>query len=112
VTPREVLIEARRLIAEKGWTQDAYARDAKGRNSLTEGFDGDPVCFCADGAIRWATHMHQGREEARCLLNKAIGNERVFSGYDAWKWNDTPGRTKEEVLSAFDRAIALAEAQS
>lgn len=109
MTPQEVLIEARRLIAEKGWTQEVYSRDVCGRSSLTEEFDGNPVCFCADGAIRRATHMHQARIEARAVLGKVVG-ARGVSGFEVWRWNDEPGRTKEEVLAAFDRAIELAGA--
>lgn len=28
---------------------------------------------------------------------------------DAYKWNDTPGRTLEEVLAVYDKAIEIAE---
>jgi hypothetical protein len=41
---------------------------------------------------------------SHAILERAIG-ERFIGD-----WNDAPGRTHAEVLEAFDRAIALAEA--
>jgi hypothetical protein len=34
---------------------------------------------------------------------------RRVVGVNVVEWNDAPGRTKEEVLAAFDKAIALAQ---
>jgi hypothetical protein len=43
------------------------------------------------------------------LLSRLLGDERqqIQTIFD---WNDTPGRTVQEVLALFDRAIAAAEA--
>ena len=106
-TAADVLNEARRLIVEKGWTQNAYARRD----------DGDPcneddqyaVCFCASGALYAASWRVAGsqyatdiRDTARQFLRRAIGGAHVP------QWNDNPSRSASEVLAAFDRAIELA----
>jgi hypothetical protein len=99
-TPKQALIDARALI-EKGWTQGRYFDDAKN-------------AFCASGAIG----------EASGAWNDDGGNNRTHIGTEPWQifsdvvkgpenlsipiWNDTPGRTKEEVLAAFDTAIKKA----
>jgi len=76
------LINARNRI-EKGWIQN-YASTSKG------------VCmsFAIDGGYAM-------REECLVFLSAAIG------GLPVVPWNDAPGRTKEEVLAAYDRAIEL-----
>lgn len=43
--------------------------------------------------------------EADSLLKRALG----MSVYGAFDWNDTPGRTLDEVLAVYDKAIAIAE---
>lgn len=91
-TEAEKLRYARTLI-EKGWTQGAYAVDENGR-AVSENST-YAKSFCAVGA---------------CLAAKTSSYylDRLIS-QDVVAWNDTPGRTKEEVLDIFDRAIALAE---
>jgi hypothetical protein len=42
------------------------------------------------------------RNMARDVFRKVIDDENIT------RWNDSPGRTKREVLAAFDKAIALA----
>jgi len=98
-----VLAEARRLISEVGWTQDAMARAA---GLLIDPMAPNADCFCSVGAIKRASGDtsdsaigHHGAWEA---LSRTTNSESVM------EWNDTPGRTKEEVLAAFDRAIAKA----
>lgn len=97
----EKLREARALV-ERGWTQEAYARNASGDD--LEDVDGEfddtePVCWCMAGAM-----MKAGLEdEADKFVLDAIG-ERYIP-----EWNDAPERTQAEVLAAFDKAIELAE---
>ena len=99
MTPTEILKEARRLIAEKGWTQGSFARHS----------NGDPIgplgdnaaCYCALGAIR---KTGNGPEQVFAVFALAD----VVGDYVS-DWNDDPARTKEEVLAAFDEAIRRAE---
>ncbi len=83
-----------RGFVERGWCQHMGA-DAKGN-------------VCMSGALNRATcHNHsaylRGEVDAvRFAVVKAIGWENIPA------WNDRPGRTKEEVLAAIDRAIEIA----
>jgi len=98
----EILKGAKALLETKGWTQGAYARGKSGRVVKQPR---NAVCFCGIGAISVA----------------AGGNTDDDLGYDAYKalerivgsgfphYNDAPGRTKEEVLAVFDKAIAAEE---
>ena len=91
VTTVEVLRAARAKI-EKGWVQYTYEHEA----------DGAPIAWCAAGAIS-RQHLSVNESAGAYLLLRRVCGETVSA------WNDAPGRTKEEVLAAFDRAIALAE---
>lgn len=95
---KQVLIEARRLIAEKGWTQGVNARNSKGR-VVKPTYKG-AVCFCIYGALgRVVEELSEVHDEAVALLEHEVQPKFVS------EWNDTPGRTREEVLAVFDRAI-------
>ena len=102
MTPSEILTEARRLIEGKGWTQGAFARNCDGERI---GLD-DPCAarFCSIGALirSWAGASNEARHHAREALVRGSGHTDL-----AW-WNDSNRRTVADVLSAFDRAIALA----
>lgn len=88
---KEDLQGARELIVEHGWRQGDLG-------TITEG-------FCILGALDY--HLVVVEHDA----NVARG-ERVlqylesFTGGDVVSWNDLEGRTKEDVLALFDRAIA------
>lgn len=114
VGPTEVLVLAREIVSA-GWTQEASARDEAGKVCSVE----HGVEFCALGAIAAATRrllpaspycwlgMRGGASSrAASLLWKAI------PGGEPWcsvaRYNDARGRTKEEIISLFDRAIELA----
>jgi hypothetical protein len=74
----QALIAGRRRI-ETGWCQGAMrTRDG----------------VCAVGAVSF-------NEDALRILQRALGRDGVPS------WNDTPTRTKHDVLALYDRAIAL-----
>jgi hypothetical protein len=75
----QALIAGRRRI-EEGWCQ--------GSMRTREG-------VCAIGAISY-------NPKAIEVLYRAFGEDRYIP-----KWNDAPGRSKEEVLALYDRAIAL-----
>lgn len=110
------LIGARRLLAEVGWTQGAFARNAAG-NVLSDscGFAGAydvagvlrevAACYCAEGAIAAAAPTLLAAYAAVAVVRRAAGACCLH------RWNDARGRTREEVLEAFDRAIALAGGQ-
>lgn len=94
--------------------------------------DPKAVCWCASGAVCCvagvdstdAEAMPSDGDHAIRLLASAVlpGWEKalvpahrsskpvVVATNTIAVWNDSPGRTHEDVLAAFDRAIALAEA--
>ena len=102
-TPAEILREAKRLIEEKGWCQGADAIDRRGRPVLAR--SGDAASFCIAGALFAASFAEHGEEQAIKLFRHCIPETLSLA-----QWNDEPLRTPEQVLAAFDRAIALAEA--
>lgn len=92
----KLLIEGRGRI-ERGWCQGRFEA---------------PGAVCMLGAIRWnATWTPEAEARlpttmaARNRLSDAIGMRETDRAHIPY-WNDAPGRTKDEVLAAFDKAIA------
>ena len=104
------LKKARKLV-EKGWAQGYYrAYD----------YDGEKMCYCLTGAIL-AAGMKNPEDLEVGLPEGSTCEEAVLAVAGAavpdvpstdgvWGvmaiWNDAPDRTHEEVLLAFDDAIA------
>ena len=105
-TPHQLLVDARRVIAEKGWCQGTIARDSKGECVYED--SAKAVSFCMVGAIQVAggkgfdTFSRPGIR-ARGRLTQAITAR--YGAMRIERFNDTEGRTKEEVLAVFDAAI-------
>lgn len=98
--PSDILKVAQMYIAA-GWTQGPAAADSKGNDVP---YKAPEACrWCMFGAIQAAGQNLQNRSEGHRAL------ERVEPCYI--DWNEAPGRTQDEVLEAFERAIALAEAE-
>lgn len=106
----EVLRKARGL-GERGWCQAADALNRAGDNC--ECYAPDAVQWCAYGAIRRARENTEEADRSVLALVAAIPGvgedfprERITS---LTRWNDTPGRTKGEVLALFTPTIRRAE---
>lgn len=101
-TAKEVLIAARWIIENVGWCQNAYYKDANGETGWN--FINPPVsvsCACASGAIYFVEADSELHVAALNILFKNIPPiGTTISG-----WNDQPGRTKKQVLAAFNKAI-------
>ena len=80
----QTLTEARATLIEKGWCQD-FAETEDGKMCL------------AQSAWKYETEA-----DVWTLLYTALGGKSLVT------WNDTPGRTFEEVLAVYDKAIATA----
>jgi hypothetical protein len=96
--PEHMIVARERVVA--GWCQGAVARDGDGRavdprsldarrwsmlGALLAGWNGGPV---AD-------------------LGRAVNSLRASTGQSPLEvWNDRPERTQQEVVAAFERAIA------
>jgi hypothetical protein len=97
------LREAKTLI-KRGWTQGDYVVSG---------------CFCASGAISKVTVGYQNEGDGDipeqdpefrstiAALGKVVNCNHA---YEIARWNDAPGRTKAQVIDAFNKAIELAEA--
>jgi hypothetical protein len=94
-----ILCTARDLIIEDGWCQGMYSSWAGAR--------------CAVGAIRFSIGNLEGKAK---VLDKAIKRlastlpvdyraQQAFSDAIV-NWNDTKGRTKQQVINQFNKAIA------
>jgi uncharacterized protein (TIGR02266 family) len=98
--PVRVLLIARDLLHEKGWTQFA-ARDPAGS-------------YCLTGALSKAAG--EDREAYRAALQSMGPRLRVpacaFGGFNCHcavlSWNDHEGRTKNEVIAKLDEVITSA----
>lgn len=85
----EVLRAAKKRLVERGWCQGTFE-------------DGEGRC-CSIGAIN--------RASPPCGQWPALLSFGDVVGGSVFVWNDAPGRTLEEVLAAFDKAIAAEEAK-
>lgn len=118
-TSTEMLREARRLLAEEGWTQGWYARDANGEILEVDGphepgqFEGyrGATCYCSLGALQVAAGDYtvtdpQSPAAAAVICLAQATDVRIPQSIPAW--NDSLVRTKAQVLAAYDSAIKLA----
>lgn len=103
----DILVDAKEVLETKQWTQGAGARDKDG--DLVHSRSEEAVSFCSIGAINRASHHFGGgfllgtlRFEAEMALQDVIDKDVIT-------WNDSFGRTKEEVLEAFSKAIEKAK---
>lgn len=100
-TPKDVLVAAREILATKGWTQGVLARGAAGKPLAPH--SPDATCFCVAGAMQLVTY-HTADGEPHLYFPAIRVLEKHVGMVD--KWNDTPGREKEEVLATLDMVIA------
>lgn len=114
-----LLQEARRLVTQ-GWTQDVFARTRRGDEVLHK--EQEPYSFCATGALCYARDRDNvlgpvvdwGDSDDihnRSLVESLAGRSFSLANKIVLieKWNDANGRTKKDVLEAFDKAIAYAQ---
>lgn len=100
--PSEILIAARAKIEDpENWIQGVEARAEDGTHVVP--WSTDAVCWCAIGSIRSVVGRCAPYWLARGYLDKTTTG-------DTAEYNDATGRTHAEILAAFDRAIALADA--
>jgi hypothetical protein len=94
---------AKAIIASPSkWLQGAYAKDADG--FYMRGNNTNAVCFCSLGALQAVNQT-----DSDAPSQPAIAVLKQFMGGDVPEFNDSA--THEQVLEAFDKAIAAAEEQ-
>lgn len=86
---------ARAWLAKYGWCQHDFMNDRRE--------------VCAFGAIRitlvWFRVTSPADTQRATAVYDALARVSGETWFDLAKWNDTPGRTFDEVLNLFDRAI-------
>lgn len=97
----EIIREARKILSENDWCQNHFAKKADGTPIMV--YCKDACQFCIQGALRRAangndTEYYKGTDQIITEINKRL---RV----NAIQFNDTLGRTKEEVLHLLDNAL-------
>lgn len=106
MTARSVLIRVLELFEEHDWCQEEYC-------DMLEGEAGNDE-FSLDGAILHVVQFHQGEVEFAELIAgqvlTAIGFAPVMDEDNLTtlaRWNDSPERTKEQVLQAVRDTLAM-----
>lgn len=112
--PSEILIEARKLIdTPDKWTTGCLAR-TKGGQSIRYSSE-HAACFCALGAIyranRGTYEQHRQPSDNREMEREAERAIQLATKGNVPEWNDAPERTHDEVLEAYDIAIAALVAE-
>lgn len=100
----EVLTRARDLIAKpECWTKRARSRNAAGQVARIYG--GEPVSWCAAGAIHQAAKSinRAGTQDEVLALSEL--NRQVSGPYGLIYLNDHPMTVHSDVIGLFDRAI-------
>lgn len=108
----KLLVNARDHLAAVGWQAAPASGSVLGC-----------VCTALEATFRKSDATLAGFDHARAALLKVTGNQHSnesrggssdsvpYWGIDLVRWNDTPNRTAEEVLGAFDRAVAYCQTQ-
>lgn len=107
----QTLTEARDLLVNEGWTQGIYF----------EVLDDSGVCRrCAMGALRQYDKEEQSHAVATMEVQdillaamRQVSNDHPdgpeYDFLSVIGWNDAVGRTKEQVIEAFNLAIEIAK---
>lgn len=108
---KEILIKAKSLLEKHGWIKHTWARDSYGADMrLCQLADyvarGDCSGLCLGGAIMAAGRLQRsddGVDTSWDMLKRAVGGESIS------EWNDSPVRTREEIMGVLDKAIVACE---
>lgn len=116
-TATQILTEARDLIAQGRWYQGDFTD--------FDTFGTPNQCFCALGAIAYVSEDDFVQQATADEDGIAMHFELAFfhdslpsvaskllrdaMGDTVPDWNDAPGRTSDEVVAAFNRAIELSK---
>jgi hypothetical protein len=100
-----MLLEAKERLLSKGWHKGTWAMREKRYTAAT-----DPLAdsFCLVGAIRACGKPFDMRKAFSSLYEVIFGKEEVPEEVVVYlsNWNDTPSRTKKEVIDALDKTLS------
>jgi hypothetical protein len=114
----EVLKKARAVMEQAELCKGHFGTDTKGRNFIPSPPHRDKIAECCTAGAFYAAvgkdrrnplrtdHLHPDGRIAMEVFAKA-NRIRTY----VFQWNDKPGRTKDDVLRAFDKAIDYAKKQ-
>ena len=97
----EYLLWRARAKIEQGWCQGASAQTSEGKPTMAGSCDASR--WCMSGALEAATRVLDSDEAAKrahAALRWSIQRNNLEV------WNDVEGRTRADVLNAYNRAIA------
>lgn len=102
-TVKEVLVAAKWLLDHYGWTRLTMWRTPKGEEIgqaifITDGTRKLGSC-CLLGALSLVECTLQAKAEAHLAIKNAIYAPYIST------WNDSPGRTKQDVIALLDKLI-------
>jgi hypothetical protein len=106
----KLLRDAADLIEPDGkWVQGGLAGDKNGRplDGAVTGADFCGHCWCVVGAIDkawWNARCVEKLDVSLRASNLAKSHLQTMLGMNPMYWNDLPGRTQEEAVSALRRA--------
>ena len=108
-TVRFILEKAREKISDrKSWTKHDFARNKYG--DPVSSTDPSAVRWCASGAINAVVYSQPlSLEDCDLAVHESHSYLMKFINYPIgilWMWHDKSYRTHNEVIDAFDRAIA------
>ncbi len=113
-TVKQILSEAADHIERVGFHQGSHFK--YGDEDIETPFENLPCCIRGAfiAVVGWADFML--RRDARLAVADYLGLDGEPEPFDDWAepvaiWNDTPGRTKEEVIAALRGAAASIEEQ-
>ena len=98
-----LLKRARVILTTTGWAQSKDAPKGRGWIQAVDA----PVCL--GFAVARAYLEHDKNWVGWSDIPDLLTSLRFETVHDCFNWNDTPGRTKEEVLARLDAAIASLE---
>ena len=105
MTDSELYNKAADLI-EKGWTQNAFARDEEGGSVNPD--DNEAASWCLSGALWLVVQENKILNETsrgRVTTNYKLVNNLKLERF-APEWNDDPGRTQGQVAILLRNAAA------
>ncbi len=108
--PVEYLKAGRERLVTKGWTQRMMARDCAGMMVLCR--DDRAACYCALGALfagfppDTVEALEEKPKKALSTLFSALPGHKDGCVETVASYNDAEGRTLEDILALYDRAIA------
>lgn len=101
------LLAARTIIDVDGWTQGGAGMTERGACCAAVAIgiarSSELIDVADSEKLRVGSDIYAAQKALRPFMGKPFADKFIMA------WNDAPGRTKAQVLKAFDKAIAKLE---